>query len=813
MPEFPPSVGVEDSAVATASVLDARLRRVVRLAGTGVLGIGGLILLGGWLLDIPALRSFPLGSLEVKANTALGLLAAGAALLLLQPGASPRRRRFGQACTALAALIGLLSAGEWTVGRNFGIDQLLFVDQEAASSGNLPGRPALNTALALVVLGLAFWALDRRTRRAQSLKDALSLVVGLAALTGLLGHLVDEHILHSLMPFGVMAVPTAVALLLLAAGSLAARLEPVPSPGLPSPGPDPATPRSSLVAGFVAALVLIATVTWLDWRESNRLQETLAWVARTYDVQARLNRTLALVEEIEAGARGFVVTGDEALLGSFESALTALATQKRELAGLILDAEQRADFESNEPLIAERIELARRSVELRRSAGFEAARQQVATAGGSALMERIRAEFARMDAKQRTLLAQRSAAARREAKRVGLLTVIGVVLSGGLLAAVFALVLRENRLRRRSEIELDRFFTLALDLLGIAGTDGHFKRLNPAFSRTLGHSREALLARPFLEFVHPDDHAATLAEMAKLDRGESTLSFENRYRCEDGSWKWLSWRVQPFLDEHLLYASARDITDGKRSEESLRAAGRRLEAANAELEAFSYSVSHDLRAPLRSIDGFSQVLLEDFAAHLDPEGRGYLDRVRAAAQRMGELIDDLLQLSRISRSELVRQEVNLSEMVADITGRLRGMEPERKAEVEIEPGLVTRADPHLARIALENLLGNAWKFTRERSATRIRFGAAPANGAWSYFVGDNGAGFDMKYASKLFTPFQRLHSSQQFEGTGIGLAIVARIVHRHDGELRAEAAVDQGATIYFTLGPKDVEPKGQEAET
>lgn len=224
-----------------------------------------------------------------------------------------------------------------------------------------------------------------------------------------------------------------------------------------------------------------------------------------------------------------------------------------------------------------------------------------------------------------------------------------------------------------------------------------------------------------------------------------------------------------------------------------------LEAANKELEAFSYSVSHDLRAPLRSIDGFSQILLEEHAAALNAEGRDNLARVRRAAQRMGTLIDDLLKLARVSRAEISREEVDLSAVAADIAQALRNQDAGRDAQIVVTPGLRVNGDPRLLRIALENLLGNAWKFTAKRAAARIELGIQTFNGAPVYFVRDNGAGFEGAYANKLFSPFQRLHGTDEFPGTGVGLATVQRIVHKHGGRIWAEGAVGEGATFYFRL--------------
>ncbi|MBV9119867.1 MAG: hypothetical protein JOZ39_04095 [Chloroflexi bacterium] len=222
-----------------------------------------------------------------------------------------------------------------------------------------------------------------------------------------------------------------------------------------------------------------------------------------------------------------------------------------------------------------------------------------------------------------------------------------------------------------------------------------------------------------------------------------------------------------------------------------------LEAANQELEAFSYSVSHDLRAPLRSMEGFSQVLVEDLGDGLDPQARDYLRRIQSASKRMSGLIDCLLNLSRLSRAELRWQTVDLSELAGSISSDLAQAQPDRSVETRIQPAVTVRGDPALLRVVLENLLGNAWKFSGKHAVAHIEFGR-DSEGA--YYVRDDGAGFDMAYASKLFGAFQRLHNGAEFEGSGIGLATVQRIVRRHGGSVWANGTVEQGATFYFTLG-------------
>jgi len=264
-------------------------------------------------------------------------------------------------------------------------------------------------------------------------------------------------------------------------------------------------------------------------------------------------------------------------------------------------------------------------------------------------------------------------------------------------------------------------------------------------------------------------------------------------------------RIAQQNDELQRYAADLERRVEERTHElqerndALRRNAAELLAANTELDAFAYSVSHDLRAPLRSIDGFSQILLEDYSGTLDAAGRESLQRVRAASQRMGTLIDDLLKLARVTRVEIRTEDVDLSGMAREIAAELQRATPERLVEFAIAPGLSARGDARLLRVALDNLLRNSWKYTAKQAQPRIEFASIAANGERAFMVRDNGAGFDMQYADKLFGVFQRLHSPAEFEGTGVGLATVRRIITRHGGRIWAEGVVDRGATFYFTL--------------
>jgi PAS domain S-box-containing protein len=398
--------------------------------------------------------------------------------------------------------------------------------------------------------------------------------------------------------------------------------------------------------------------------------------------------------------------------------------------------------------------------------------------------------------------------------RLSLFAVEGVLVSG-LSGALHAARRRAEVGRAEaeaSEARLRNFLESMPDAVVAADREGRIVLVNAQAETMFGYTREELLAARVETLLPERDRERHVGHRAAFHAEPRTrpmgAGLDLGARRKDGTEFPVEISLSPLdtADGPIVMSAIRDITERKKTEERIRALNADLEGRvaelkvlNRELEAFSYSVSHDLRAPLRGIDGFSQALLEDFADKLDEEGKGYLQRVRAASQRMGELIDDLLDLSRVTRREMRREPVDLSALARAVGAQLQKAHPDREVELVVTPGLVAEGDPHLLRIVLENLLGNAWKFTGTRDRARIEFGAVPHDGTIAYYVRDNGVGFDVAYAGKLFGAFQRLHAMVEFPGTGIGLATVQRIIHRHGGRVWAEGEVDKGATVYFTL--------------
>jgi PAS domain S-box-containing protein len=313
---------------------------------------------------------------------------------------------------------------------------------------------------------------------------------------------------------------------------------------------------------------------------------------------------------------------------------------------------------------------------------------------------------------------------------------------------------------------------------------------------------QQILGRSPVDLSAPECHDVIRARMGRLLAGEPVPALEKKIVRLDGSVAEVEERAARLVDGEgpAIQIILRDISERKRAEALLRTRAETLAETNRELEAFSYSISHDLRTPLYALTGFSDLLYAEYAGRLDERGRNLLRRVKSNATTMNEFITSMLSLARISRQQMQLQQVDLSAMAGAIMEELQRLRPERGITVSIEPAMHARADSGLIKLALCNLLGNAWKYTAKTGAARIEFASCQREQRRLFFVRDNGAGFDEQFADSIFAPFQRFHSDKEFAGTGVGLAIVERVIKRHGGTIWAEGAVDQGATFYFTLG-------------
>ena len=656
---------------------------LARWLGWVAAGMGGIILIG-WIINLPILRSLFPGQVEAKANTAVGFMLAGIALALK---AGPDRAQHGSRvmvanlCAALAALTGLLTLGEYFLGWNLGMDELLFHDVAGAVDTVYPGRMALPAALNFLLLGTAVILVRPDRDRA----NLAWLVVPVLVLAGLafIGQLYDIPYLASFGPFTPIAAPTGFAFVILSAGVLLA-------------GTSRLVARlwdSGLLVGFGAAVLLLFFMGGAVLHNTQALVRNTSLVTHSQEVLARLAGVLSAVQDVETGGRGYLLTGNPDFLEPYLPAPAMAARHVQELRRLTADnSAQQLRLDRLEGLVESKIAGVRQAIEKRRRNDTTAAGIAVASGEGKRLMDAIRGVVGEMRQNENTLLEERQARLEARTQRTLLTLSLGLTVAVGLLLSVFALLRRE-------------------------------------------------IAR--------------------------------------------SARIQVALQQRTA----------------------QLEAANGELEAFSYSVSHDLRAPLRHVQGYVEMLARDARDQLSDKSRRYLQTITDAAREMGELIDDLLAFSRMGRAEMQETAVDLAELVAEVRQGLQPAINGRDIRWKVAALPRVRCDAPMVRQVLLNLLDNAVKYTRPRPAAEIEIGCAGEEaGRIVFYVRDNGAGFDMQYAGKLFGVFQRMHRADEFEGTGIGLASVRRIITRHGGRTWAESRVNAGATFFFTLAPAAADP-------
>ena len=346
--------------------------------------------------------------------------------------------------------------------------------------------------------------------------------------------------------------------------------------------------------------------------------------------------------------------------------------------------------------------------------------------------------------------------------------------------------------------ELHRFFEFSLDMLCIATSGGYFKRINAAWEKTLGHSKAELMEVPYISFVHPDDRDRTVEEAQALTHGQDTIWFENRYRCKDGTYKWLLWRATAVRDRNVIYAAARDITEHKEAEVELRRTAEELKRSNQELEQFAYVASHDLQEPLRMVSSYLQLLERRYKGALDANADTFIGYAVDGAQRMQALIHDLLAYSRLGSARKEFVETDFAKVIRDVLASLKVAIEESHAAVTHEAMPVLMADPVQMGQLFQNLIANAIKF-RSPEPPKIHLSVRKEAAHWTFSVQDNGIGIEPQFFGRIFTIFQRLHAQGEFPGTGIGLAVCKKIVERHGGRIWLESERGRGTVFHFSI--------------
>jgi PAS domain S-box-containing protein len=576
-----------------------------------------------------------------------------------------------------------------------------------------------------------------------------------------------------------------------------------------------------LLAGFAIAIIAAFAVALTAYYDMRRNYNSIDWITHTGTVIGTLDLARGDSCASLGALQSYCLRGDPKNLEMLAAQISDLQRHSALLHAITRDnAAQQLRLDHVDSTASQVTRLTLNAIRIASMQSREDAIKDPVFVDLSTALAELVAQFDPMSAAERTLLVARTARLQIGARRSAMVMGVGGSLIFGWLLLVGGYAgLTTSRLKKiaaESKQADERFRALletAPDAMVLVGQDGRIVQINAQTEKLFGYTRAELLGNTVDMLVparfrdqHPQNGGQPPADRVKVRAMGSGPELHGL--CKDGS----EFPIEISLsriessDGFLICRAIRDVTERKRAEkkvsdlhESERRHAVQVEAANKEHEAFSYSVSHDLRAPLRSIDGFSMALIEDYAGQLDADAKRFLDRIRAATQRMAQLIDDLLNLARVTRTEMRDEIVDLGAIAKAVLADLQSADPQRHVECVIGESVIGRGDSRLLRVVLENLLGNAWKFTMNKVLARIEVGIAQRDGAPVYFVRDDGPGFDMAYVGKLFGTFQRLHVATEFPGTGIGLASVRRIIHRHGGRTWAEGAVGKGATFSFTL--------------
>jgi len=565
-------------------------------------------------------------------------------------------------------------------------------------------------------------------------------------------------------------------------------------------------------SGFLVMILFVIITSVLAYQSISQYILVNQRVSHTLQVIGTLQDLLSTIVDAESGQRGYILTGQLEFLEPYQQGNQTIDELFEQLRTLTLDnSSQLARIDTLAPLVEQRMTFLTQSIGVWLTQGFDAAQSMVASGDGKRAMDQIREAIDVMIAEENALLEERNQQASSSARLTLFSLGVLILLTFVFLTIFYGFIVRSIQERKQAQFNALQYANEVQDLYDNApcgyhslDSSGTYIQINKTELGWLGYTHDEVIGKKrFGDFITPDSLKNFQVNFPVFKARGWIKDLEFDMVRKDGTILSVLLNATAIIDSEGNYVSSRstliDVTDRKQIDLNLQKTNQELIRANQELEAFSYSVSHDLRTPLRSIDGFSQALLDDYADKLDTTAQSYLKRVRKAAQRMGELIDDLINLGRISKADIVRENVDLTALCHKVVNDLQRNDPNRKVNIIIDDELKVVGDSHLLKLVLDNLIGNAWKFTGHTDDARIEVTGQRQNGKTVFRVSDNGAGFDMTYANKLFEPFQRLHGYEEFEGTGIGLATVNRIIQRHGGQVWAEGEVGKGAAFYFSL--------------
>lgn len=748
----------------------------------------GVVVLMGWFLDIHILKTILPSMIPMKFNTALCFFLLGISFFF---HTNDKFKIATSSCFVIVSLIGLLTLIQYFFGLDLGIDELLLNDVRDAIATSSPGRMSPNTAFGFFILGIVL--LFVRNQKLQ-LYVVICLTLGLlGSLIGLFNYIFGYGF-HDIAPsYSQIALITAITLSILCIGIFY-------SPYLSR---FKFSFEQKLTIGFSFTIATLFGLFYIYGENRDDFVRTKTLINHTREVISKTEKILTEVIDVETGARGYVITGDSIFLAPYTSSVSTISGYLAELkkAGEY-NSSQQLRIDSLEKLIVKKVDLSTKMIVFRKDKGFEAAKGLVAEGRGKILMDSIRLMTEVIQKAEISRLENQKLSNVNYEKNSNRVAVFFQIMSALALISLFVIIVKN--LKRRKEVECllqksnERFFKIfnysPVSMAITSTSDGRFLYVNDTFCQLTGYERANIIGRKSVD-VNIISQEGREKSVGNIKKNEGKIKdVELKINSANGGVIDILFSAETLeIDNEKCFVFACvDITKRKIAEE-------KLIEVNKELDSFSYSVSHDLRAPLRAISGYTKILIEDYSDKMDSEGRRIMDVIVNNSRKMGQLIDDLLAFSRLGKQNLVKVDIDMNFLVNSVSNVLIDQSLNKEIEIDVKKLDSATGDSSMIKVVVDNLLSNAFKYSSKKGKIKIEVGSYQEDGSIVYYIKDNGVGFDMLYYDKLFGVFQRLHSAFEFEGTGVGLAIVKRIIAKHGGKIWAEAIVDEGATFYFSL--------------
>lgn len=754
-------------------------------AFTAIIGFVSML---GWFFEIQFFKTFFPSVISMKFYTAISFFILGISLFF------HTKEKFNLVVKlgfTVVSLIGLLNLLEYIYVVDFGVQQSFWKELSDPLVGSGSRRMSLITAFSFFLIGTALIFI-RNKKMHLYVQIAIFLVL-LMLFLGFSNFIFGKGFYVGTQLFSKTALITAVTLTALSFSVLY------------SPYLDAIiySFEQKLTFGFCFVMVSIFFLFYTYNKSKNDFLDSRTWVVHTQGVIAESQEVLSRIEEVGLGVKGYVITGNSLFLESFEKSKNKILNHTSVLKALTKDNNsQQLRLNVLDRLINQELIFFKTVVDIRSNKGFEEARKLVATARGKILMDAIKSTIVEIQREEYYLLNKRKLVNQKSIDNANSFISFFQIMILVFLVALFFVISKTFKTRQtaqnllqKSNERFSKFFNYSPVAMVITSVDeGEFMYVNDLYCETTGYSREELIGKKVVDIKMISVNERTNLHQKLKEKGGKDKDVELKIRKSNGELIDVFFSLQILeIDGKLCYVYGLiDITERKKTEEKLK-------EVNKELDSFTYSVSHDLRAPLRAITGYTRILSEDYGNLIDAEGKRIMKVISNNAQKMGKLIDDLLAFSRLGKQTLICMSVDMNSLVRSIKEDLMISFDLNNIQIEIQDLLIANGDGNMLKIVMTNLLSNAIKYSSKKNEIVIEVGSYYQDSNIVYYVKDNGAGFDMQYYDKLFGVFQRLHNNSEFEGTGVGLAIVQRIIKKHGGKVWAESKIDNGSTFYFSI--------------